>query len=422
MLHPQAGITNRPPGHLLVIALEFANRDSAAAREALERLRELQRRELKSDLDETTASSPKEQPSAETGELGFDDGYDRAHLTITIGFAKSAYDVLGVSSEEQPQDLITIPWEKLSDQPQRAENGDVVIQACSDSVYINEHVLRRVEEELGDQLRLVWVVQGHQRYNSRQGRTSREEGRALIGFLDGTSNLNPRNSDEDHKLVFVDPERVAEYPPLSGPGQPSQYGGPQPPNFPADLRDRPPREPDWTKEGTYMVVRAAVINTSSWDDVTLGEQEHTVGRFKVSGASLDLADDRSQAETEPAFAQNQTDERVAVDSHIRKANPRGPEDRARRIFRRGYPLIDSTLDGVQRGLVFICFARTISTQFEFITRGWLANPDFPRPGAGVDRLRQFERVLCGGYFFVPPVETRTKPWTWMLPAAPAPLS
>jgi deferrochelatase/peroxidase EfeB len=72
---------------------------------------------------------------------------------------------------------------------------------------------------------------------------------------------------------------------------------------------------------------------------------------------------------------------------------------------------------LRRGLIFICFARTISTQFEFIVRGWMRNPDFPTQGAGVDQLfgKLAEQVLGGGYYFVPPLEHKTQPWTWKLP-------
>jgi hypothetical protein len=66
--------------------------------------------------------------------------------------------------------------------------------------------------------------------------------------------------------------------------------------------------------------------------------------------------------------------------------------------------------------VFVAFGRTISTQFEFITRAWTANPNFPVPGAGVDLLRNFESVLCGGYFFVPPLTASCSPLSWALPS------
>jgi deferrochelatase/peroxidase EfeB len=77
--------------------------------------------------------------------------------------------------------------------------------------------------------------------------------------------------------------------------------------------------------------------------------------------------------------------------------------------------------GVQHGLAFICFGRTITTQFEFITRAWTVNPDFPTPCTGPDRLREIETVLCGGYYFVPPLTNANHPWSFALPE-PAPPS
>ncbi len=100
-----------------------------------------------------------------------------------------------------------------------------------------------------------------------------------------------------------------------------------------------------------MVVRTSVTEIAAWDDLTLGDQEQTVGRFKFSGASLDLEDKPHLIEKEPAYATNPDDARVALSSHTRKTGP--------------------------RRLVFICFGRTISTQFEFMVRAWMNNPPFP---------------------------------------------
>lgn len=416
-MYPQGGILTRPQGHLLLVSLAFVERGPDQARSALEALRGVVEKELTSDLDDMDSSTPKDVPSAETGELGMRDDYYRYFLTITLGISRSGFDALGLPPEEIPGDLIDIPWAQLGDTPSDPAQGDLVLQVCSDNVYINEHVARRIEEELGAHFTVVWTQLGVQRHNSTAGRVSRGEGRALIGFLDGTSNLDPRNDRDDAALVFVEPASVSEYPPLP-PSQPGSSGG-YPgagPTFPSDLRPPPASEPDWTKGGTYMVVRASANEITSWDDQTLGAQEQAIGRFKFSGASLDLADEPHLAETEPAFGANQGDLRVALDSHVRKMNPRrSEEDLVRRIFRRGYPLIEATADGMRRGLVFVAFGRTISTQFEFIVRAWMINPDFPQPGTGVDRLRAFDQqVLVGGYFFVPPLQYKTKPWSWMV--------
>lgn len=415
MTFAQGGILNRPPEHVLVAALAFAG-DRAPARsyETLGLLEGLVQHELQSDLDDMDAGSPKDQAPAETGELGFHDHYERAYLTITFGIAAAGFDALGVTADQRPADLIEIPWDQLGDTPAKRESGDLVLQICGDDPYVVEHVLRRVEEELGDRLAVVWTQAGVQRYTTRRSRPSRREARALIGFLDGTSNLRPRDNPDDADLVFVDPDRVHEYPPLPQPGPQGGYPGGGP-TFPGDLRPPPDHEPEWCRGGSYMVVRSSTLMITPWDDATLGAQEQTIGRFKFSGASLDLADDPAQLNAEPAFVANQADTRVPFDSHVRKVNPRRPEDAPRRIFRRGFPLVDATVDGVRRGLVFICFGRTLSTQFEFIERAWTTNANFPQQGAGVDRLRQFEQVICGGYYFIPAVRHSRQPWTWVLP-------
>src|SRR5207237_276133 len=181
-------ILNRPPEHLLVAALAFAgDRAPLHSRETLGLLQELVHHELRSDLDDMDASSPKDQPPTETGELGFHDEYERGFLTITLGIAAA---------------------------PPNRQRGDLVLQACGDDPYVVEHVVRRVEEELGDRLAVVWTQAGVQRYTTRRSRPSRREARALNGFLDGTSNLRPRDNPDDAHLVFVDPDRLHEYPPL----------------------------------------------------------------------------------------------------------------------------------------------------------------------------------------------------------------
>jgi hypothetical protein len=58
-----------------------------------------------------------------------------------------------------------------------------------------------------------------------------------------------------------------------------------------------------------------------------------------------------------------------------------------------------------------------TTQFEFITCGWTTNPNFPVPGTDVGQLRPFESVPCVGYFFVPPLDRESEPWTWLVPPA-----
>lgn len=409
---PQSGILNRPPEHLLITALTLTG---PVPRDTVESLRSIIKDELTSVLapDADPASSP-----PETGELGFEPHHDRAHLTITVGFSAAGYDKLGTSAADRPADLITIPWAQLGDTPDVTDSGDVVMQICADNAYITEHVLRRIERTLAGHVQTVWAHTGAQRYSSRPGRTAKREGRAWIGFLDGTSNLQPGKDEEDRALTFVDPDATGTYPALPTSGQPSPYGPSNQPVFPTDMRPFTGVEPAWTRDGSYLSARVSVTDLPTWDAQTQTDQEATIGRHKKNGISLDLDNVASATvDTLPAFATDQTNEQVAITAHIRRANPRGSaEDLARRIFRRGYPLYEGGSPTLRRGLAFLAYGRTLSTQFEFIFRGWITNPNFPRHGAGVDRLRQFDtHVLAGGYYFVPPLDDEGKPWTWHVP-------
>jgi deferrochelatase/peroxidase EfeB len=415
---PQAGIKNRPPEHVIVAALSIPT-DPAGALAAITALRQIESQELSSTLPTEDAQTSKAQVGPETGEIGFANNFDRAHLTITTGISSSAFDKLGIAAANRPQDLEPIPWQALGDSPVQPNSGDVVLQICSDDPYICEHVLHRVLYEQAGKITLVWAQAGVQRFSSRQGRTSRAEGRALIGFIDGTANLDVSDCHHiDDSLIFVDPAAVSSYPPLPPPSPPPAYGQSAPAQFPADLRPPPASEPDWTKWGSYLVVRSTLQNFGTWDTSALGSQEQTIGRFKFSGAFLDLTDDPAQLNTPPAFASNPQDTVVPLTSHVRKANPRGPGDDQRRIFRRGYPLISGNTNGIDRGLLFISYARSISTQFEFIFRAWMRNANFPAPGTGQDALFAFESaVLCGGYYFVPPLSDACDPTSWAVPSS-----
>jgi deferrochelatase/peroxidase EfeB len=419
---PQQGILNRPPDHVLFVAVDCLANDPAEVRVAVEGLQQLTHHELRSQLDPMDATSDKTQVGPETGELGFESGYDRYHLTITVGFGATAYDKLAIAADQRPADLRPIPWADLGDVPLQPNQGDLLLQVCSDSLYVAEHVVRRIEEELSTSFQVLWVLPGSQRHTSRSGRVSHGEGRALIGFKDGSSNLDPKHAPEDRRLVFVDPADRTDLPPQTppvDPAQPNPYAPASPvPTFPP-LHELPGVEPDWTKEGTYMVLRASVIDMNTWDHQTLDVQEHTVGRFKVTGNPLgtnpDVAPTPPASTPDPDFTSDLAGQVTPFNAHIRKVNPRGPNDSLRRIFRRGYPLILPTTDGIKLGLSFVCFARTITTQFEFITRAWTTNENFPLPGAGHDRLRDVETVLGGGYYFVPPLAHPGQPWSWVVP-------
>jgi Dyp-type peroxidase family len=381
----QLGITERPPEHLLLAALTFRSEDLATNQAALESLRALVRAELEDKL------AP---PESETGELGFQSNYEDYGLLITLAISTSGYERLGVPEERRPRDLQPMPPDILDSSgsatgAQSAGEGDLLLKVCSDDVFIVEHVLRRVEHELGTAFQMLWVQTGAQRYNTRQSGNPRHETRALIGFLDGTSNLDP-SQPGDRALIFTD-HTDTTYPPLP---TSDQYSGA---TFPPDLRQPPTEaEPAVLDAGSYLAVEVFLNKTSEWDAQSRADQERSVGQDKQTGQRLPNA--------EP-------------DSHVLKSNPGRPEDAQRRFLRRGYALVRPEGTALARGLVFMAFGRTLSTQVEFVQRAWINNPNFPQNGAGRDLLLERfvqPRLLSGGFYFAPPLQKASQPWSWVI--------
>lgn len=421
---PQLGITSHPPQHLLAAALAFANPTDTAANQALlRRLREVLRRELAGDLEEITAATPKDAPTGETGEVGVADGWEQQNLTVDVGFSAHGYTALGYTSS-LPADLIEVPWSRLGPHvPASPTSGDLVLHIRADNIFAVEHVLRRIEHTLAAGIATVWTLAGVQRFAPEHSNL-RDEGRALIGFHDGLSNLQPDNA-ADQTLIFVDPAALPNYPPnptpVPTPGSPGYTGQalmPTDPIFPPDLRTPPTTEPQWTLGGSYMFVRGSVLDMATWDGQTLQTQEAAIGRFKASGAFLDQEDTSANKNNQPLFATDSASTAVPPTAHVRRSNPRATStDAQRRILRRGYPLIQASAGTIKRGLTFISFSRSLTTQIEFIMAAWLNNQNFPHPGAGVDSLLAFETdILAGGYYFMPALSDATDAVSWILPS------
>lgn len=390
----QRGISLRPREHLILAALTFAETDVASCRAAVDALRLLVAAELAGNLAPT---------ETETGELGFLEDHYEYRLLVTVGFSTIGYDKLGGTDADRPRDLQPIPPDVLdasgaAQGPEIAGEGDVIVHIAADDSFITEHVLRRIEHELAADFTVLWVQTGAQRYRTRQSQDPRKESRALIGFLDGTNNLSMANAD-DRGLVFTDHTRT-DYPrnPL-----PDQYQGAQ---FPP-LRE-PPTQPEAAilDGGSYMDVEVLLLNTGAWDQQPMAQQEAIVGRHKMDGSLI---------------------EPESPDSHVEKANPHrgeGFDDEKRRMLRRGYSLLRPYGSALGRGLIFIAFGRSLSTQAEFVRRAWINNDHFPSVGAGKDQLlfggAVNQRLLVGGYYFVPPIAKHSDPVSWVTPAGDLP--
>jgi Dyp-type peroxidase family len=389
----QVGISVTPPRqHLLLAALTLLDASVPDRRAAMEALRAL----VKAELEDQLAAS-----DVETGELGFESGYDDRNLLVTVGLSTSGYDKLGAGGSERPIDLHPIPDDVRTPpgaqpNPTNLGEADVIVHIASDDLVVVEHVLRRIRHELSARLEVAWAQTGVQRFTSRQ-KGSRADQRALIGFLDGIANLHMDQPD-DRGLVYVDHNRV-DYPPNPVPGQQDPYSAAA--QFPP-LPDVPTGpEPALLDGGSYMAVEVLTINTDLWDQVPQTEQEHVVGRTKIDGQLAPNADGSS---------------------HARKANPHStPEDELRRFLRRGYLALRSESSAMVRGLIFIGFGRSLTTQVEFVRRAWINNANFPAAGSSQPDLLLFgpwmnpTPAVCG-YYFVPPLAKHNDPTSWVMPA------
>jgi deferrochelatase/peroxidase EfeB len=139
-------------------------------------------------------------------------------------------------------------------------------------------------------------------------------------------------------------------------------------------------EPAWCVGGSYQVVRLIRLVTPSWDAEPLDVQERVFGRTKDTGAPL--------GQTELDYASDPGGRRIALNAHIRRANPRTPESEAHKILRRGYSYRLSPSDV---GQIFACYQRDVELGFATIQRRL----------AG-EALEKYLLPFGGGYYFALP--------------------
>lgn len=149
------------------------------------------------------------------------------------------------------------------------------------------------------------------------------------------------------------------------------------------------------------------------------------------------SDPAAKPENDFVYGKDADGMRCPIGAHIRRANPRdalgfdGQLTARHRIVRRGMPYGPASADpavddGVDRGLMFVCYQASIARQFEVIQGSWLADGDAFGLGSDRDFLlggedprgkmtipgepprllgprRAFVTNRGGGYFFAPGV-------------------
>ena len=191
-------------------------------------------------------------PPADSGILGPEIVPDG--LTVTVALGASLFDGrYGLAARKPvhlevmrrfPNDALERDW----------CHGDLLLQVCANTPQSTIHALRDIIKAAPDLLRLRWRLDGTLPPASG-GQAPRQTPRNLLGFKDGTANLDPTDPALMERHIWVGPEDG---------------------------------EPAWARGGSYQVVRIIRNFVERWDRTPLQEQQQIFGRDKREGAPLGL--------------------------------------------------------------------------------------------------------------------------------------
>jgi deferrochelatase/peroxidase EfeB len=264
-----------------------------------------------------------------------------AGIDMTVAAGASLFD--GRFGLVRPKLLATMPPFPADTLDPQWCHGDLLIQIGADHPKRIEAVLSRHIPGLV----VRWRVDAF--------RPPADSVRNLLGFREGAGNPDAADPALMDNLVWVQP---------------------------AD------DEPAWCAGGSYQVVRLIKVALPAWNAQPVAAQERVFGRSKGTGAPLGQS-----VETAPIdFTADPNGSTIALDAHIRRANPHTPDTATHRILRRSYSYRLAQPDNA--GQVFICFQRDVESGFVTIQRRL----------AG-EALEKFTTPFGGGYYFVLPGST-----------------
>jgi deferrochelatase/peroxidase EfeB len=276
-----------------------------------------------------------------------------ADLSVIVSVGASLFDDRYGLADRRPSGLDKMPFlanDKLD--PDRS-HGDVLLTLTSAHEDINLFALRQLMRATRGTMALKWMLSGYNRRTSAQPGEAGQ--RNLMGFVDGTANLDEDDAELMRQFVWTAPDDT---------------------------------EPAWAVGGTYHVVRVIRMFVEFWDRTRLGEQEALIGRRKVDGAPLD-----GETETDvPDYVSDPEGEVTPLDAHIRLANPRTADTAGDLILRKGLSF-SRGFDGsgqLDQGLAFVSFQRRMAQFLD--TQARLAG----------EPLEEYILPVGGGFFFALP--------------------
>jgi len=254
-------------------------------------------------------------PPADTGEAV---GSPVSRLTITLGYGPSLFDGRFGLAGRKPAALEPLPPLPNENLDPDFTGGDLCLQACSDDPLVAFHAVRNLARLGMGVVEHHWMELGFGRTSTTT--TGQATPRNLLGFKDGTRNIRAEQTALMDDYVWVGGES-----------------------------DQP-----WLRGGSFLVARKIRIFVENWDRDYLLDQQHVIGRAKVSGAPLSGGTEF----TTPDFTARSAGGGPAIpaNAHVRLASHE--HNGGTRILRRGYSFtdgIDPQAGTLLGGLFFIAF-------------------------------------------------------------------
>jgi deferrochelatase/peroxidase EfeB len=277
------------------------------------------------------------------------------NLTITVSLGKSLFDErfgLAAHAPRKLQKMTRFPNDSLD---AALCHGDLLLQICANTADTVIHALRDIIKYTPDLLSVRWKREGFISAHAARSK-GKETPINLLGFKDGTANPDSQNAALMNNVVWV---------------QPAQD------------------EPAWTAGGSYQAVRIIQFHVEFWDRTPLKEQQTIFGRDKHSGAPLGMQHEHDV----PDYSRDPDGDVIALDSHIRLANPRTPETQSSLMMRRGYSYsLGVTNSGqLDMGLLFVCYQHDLEKGFLTVQKR-----------LNGEALEEYIKPIGGGYFFALP--------------------
>jgi deferrochelatase/peroxidase EfeB len=277
------------------------------------------------------------------------------NLTITVSVGASLFDErfgLGPQRPAKLEKMTRFPNDSLD---AALCHGDLLLQICANTGDTVIHALRDIIKYTPDLLSIRWKREGFISDHAARSK-GKETPINLLGFKDGTGNPDSGNSKLMQSVVWVTSDQ---------------------------------QEPAWTVGGSYQAVRIIQFHVEFWDRTPLKEQQTIFGRDKHSGAPLGMKHEHDV----PDYSRDPEGEVIALDSHIRLANPRTPETEVNLMMRRGYSYsLGVTNSGqLDMGLLFVCFQHDLEKGFLTVQKR-----------LNGEALEEYIKPIGGGYFFALP--------------------